>query len=98
MMYPRVKLAKELLSEDGVIFISINDNEVAQLKLLCDELFGEKNYIENFCWNKVTTPSSLSSVSRSDIDYILVYRKSSRSKQFYSNKINIKETDSPVRK
>ena len=96
MMYPRVKLAKELLSEDGVIFISMNDNEVAQLKLLCDELFGEKNYIENFCWNKVTTPSSLSSVSRSDIDYILVYQKSSRSKQFYSNKRNIKETDSPV--
>ena len=44
-MYKRLELAKELLSDDGVIFINIDDNEQAQLKLLCDEVFGEKNHL-----------------------------------------------------
>lgn len=96
MMYSRLLVARDLLSDDGVIFISIDDTELAQLKLLCNEVFGEKNYIENFCWNKTTTPPSLSSTSRSDIDYILVYQKTSTPKQFSSNKADIKETDSPV--
>lgn len=96
MMYSRLLIARDLLSEDGIIFISIDDNEMAQLKLLCNEIFGEDNYIENFCWNKTTTPPSLSSTSRSDIDYILVYQKTSTFKQFSSNKEDIKETDSPV--
>ena len=51
-MYPRLKLAKDLLSEDGVIFISIDDHEHANLKLLCDEIFGEDNFICNFVWHK----------------------------------------------
>ncbi len=51
-MYPRLLLAKDLLRDDGVIFISIDDNEQAQLKLLCDEVFGEENFISTIIWHK----------------------------------------------
>lgn len=51
-MYPRLYLAKQLLKDEGVIFISIDDNEQAQLKSLCDEVFGEENFVECICWNK----------------------------------------------
>jgi adenine-specific DNA-methyltransferase len=53
-MYPRLLLARDLLSNDGVIFISIDDNEQANLKLLCDEIFGEENFISKFDWRKKT--------------------------------------------
>lgn len=49
-MYPRLLLAKDLLRDDGVIFISIDDNEQAQLKLLCDEVFGQENFIAEAIW------------------------------------------------
>ena len=52
MMYPRLSLARELLSEDGVIFISIDDNEQANLKLLCDDVFGEENFIADIVWKR----------------------------------------------
>ena len=51
-MYPRLCLARDLLTDDGVIFISIDDNEQAQLKLLCDEVFGEENFVADFIWDK----------------------------------------------
>jgi adenine-specific DNA-methyltransferase len=51
-MYPRLLLARDLLKDDGVIFVSIDDNEVAQLRLLCDEIFGEENFIANLIWGK----------------------------------------------
>ena len=51
-IYPRLLLARELLRDDGVIFISIDDNEQANLKLLCDEVFGEMNFVGEFIWNK----------------------------------------------
>lgn len=54
MMYPRLKVAKDLLSDDGVIFISIDDNEVANLKKLCDEIFGDHNFVAKFDWRKKT--------------------------------------------
>jgi len=53
-MYPRLYVARELLREDGVIFISIDDNEVSQLKLLCDEVFGEENFVGNIAWESKT--------------------------------------------
>ena len=53
-MYPRLLLAKDLLRDDGVIFISIDDNEQAQLKLLCDEVFGQENWVGNIIWKNVT--------------------------------------------
>lgn len=83
MMQKRLKLAKELLKEDGVIFISIDDNEYAQLKLLCDSIFGENNFVENFVWNKTQTPPSLSYKSRNNIDYILCYEKNRNSKKYF---------------
>ena len=51
-MYPRLLLAKDLLADDGVIFISIDDNEQAPLKLLCDEIFGEENFINTIIWQR----------------------------------------------
>lgn len=56
-MYPRLLLAKDLLKQDGVIFISIDDNEAAQLKLLCDEIFGEGNFVAQFIWHSKNKPS-----------------------------------------
>ena len=53
MMYPRLKLAKDLLSDDGVIFISIDDNEVDNLRKVCDEIFGEENFVTEFIWANI---------------------------------------------
>ncbi|MCB4204548.1 site-specific DNA-methyltransferase [Deferribacterales bacterium Es71-Z0220] len=74
MMYPRLKLARNLLREDGIIFISIDDNEEANLKKICDEVFGENNFIGNIIWNstKSVTNTALISVSHT---YNLVYCK-----------------------
>lgn len=52
MMYPRLRLARNLLSDDGVIFISIDDNETCNLKKMCDEIFGEENFISNTIWQQ----------------------------------------------
>lgn len=74
-MYSRLLLAKDLLKDDGVIFISIDNNEHANLKLLCDEIFGEENFIENFLWTKTSTPPSLSTKSRKTTEYVLCYER-----------------------
>jgi adenine-specific DNA-methyltransferase len=74
-MYPRLKLARNLLKDDGVIFISIDDNEVANLRLLCDEIFGEKNFIRNVIWEKKYSPANDSKVISDTHDHILVYAK-----------------------
>ena len=50
MMYPRLKLARNQLRDDGVIFTSIDDNEVANLRKICDEIFGEENFLANVVW------------------------------------------------
>ena len=77
MMYPRLRLAYNLLAEDGVIFISIDDNEITNLRKLCDEIFGEENFVAEFIWksrqnkdNRNTTGVSI------DHEYILCYSKS----------------------
>ncbi|GAA8478376.1 hypothetical protein HpNP84_04770 [Helicobacter pylori] len=74
-MLPRLKLARDLLKEDGVIFISIDDNECAQLKLLCDEIFGEDNFICNFIWQKNFAPKNDNKYISESTDYILCYSK-----------------------
>ena len=74
-MYPRLYIAKHLLKEDGIIFISIDDNEVAQLRLLMDEIFGEENFVENVVWKKRSGPPN-DKVIASVHEYILVYSKS----------------------
>ncbi len=75
MMYPRLKLLHKLLAEDGVIFISIDDNELANLKLLCDEIFGVNNFIDIFSWVKTETPANLSYKTKKSIEYIICYQK-----------------------
>ncbi|WP_416136899.1 site-specific DNA-methyltransferase [Helicobacter pylori] len=74
-MLPRLKLARDLLKEDGVIFISIDDNECAQLKLLCDEIFGEDNFVCNFTWQKNFAPKNDNKYISESTDYILCYSK-----------------------
>ena len=68
-------IARELLSDEGVIFISIDDNEQAQLKLLCDSVFGEDNFIAIYKWNKTATAPSLSQKVRNKYEYIICYEK-----------------------
>lgn len=74
MMYPRLKLLQKLLAEDGAIFISIDDNELANLKLVCDEIFGGRNLISTFVWEKRKNRENRKSIS-SRHDYILCYAK-----------------------
>ncbi len=81
-VYPRLKLARDLLKEDGVIFISIDDNEQANLKIMCDEIFGEENFVEIFKWNKTSTPPSLSNKVRGKYEFVLCYEKSNTNNIF----------------
>ena len=76
MMYPRLQIARELLSKDGVIFISIDDNEQTNLKLLCDDLFGEENFCGIFPWRKRTAKSDVPFGISQDYEYVLIYAKS----------------------
>ncbi|CAK02180.1 site-specific DNA-methyltransferase [Bartonella tribocorum] len=76
MMYPRLKLARNLLRDDGVIFISIDDNEVHNLRKLCDEVFGEENFIAQLIWRR-RAPSGMSENNVSiDHEYVLCYQRS----------------------
>ncbi|MEY4979448.1 MAG: hypothetical protein RLZZ352_1718 [Pseudomonadota bacterium] len=74
-MYPRLLLAKDLLRDDGVIFMSIDDNEQAQLKLLCDEVFGEENFVATFPWKKRTAKSDVPFGVSQDFEWVLAYGK-----------------------
>lgn len=73
MMYPRLKLAKDLLSEDGVIFISIDDNEVDNLRKICDEIFGGKNFLAQIIWERAFAPVNLKKHFSPSHDYIICY-------------------------
>ncbi|MBO7596881.1 MAG: site-specific DNA-methyltransferase [Bacteroidales bacterium] len=75
MMYPRLKLLQKLLSEDGVIFISIDDNEQANLKLICDEIFGAYNFVNNVIWEKKYSPQNDAKWLSDSHDFIVVYAK-----------------------
>lgn len=72
MMYPRLKLARNLMRDDGVIFISIDDHEIHNLRKVCDEIFGVDNFIENFIWKSGRTASS---IYTREHEYILAYGK-----------------------
>jgi len=73
-MYPRLYVARELLREDGVIFISIDENEQAQLKLLCDEVFGERNFLGHILWKKKTNGNNMGNIPPVH-DYLVGYAK-----------------------
>ena len=74
-LYPRLMLARDLLSEDGVIFISIDDNEQANLKLLCDDIFGENNFVDTVIWQKKYSPQNAVEWFSENHDFILVYAR-----------------------
>ena len=76
MIYPRLKLAKDLLTDDGVIFISIDDNEQENLKKCCDEVFGAKNFVSQITWEKKKKGSFLSNAITNIKEYVFVYCKS----------------------
>lgn len=76
MMYPRLKLAKDLLSEDGVIFISIDDNEVENLKKICDEVLGIDNFVSQFVWRRRSGANDAENNVSIDHEYVLCYSKS----------------------
>lgn len=75
MMYPRLKLARNLMTEDGVIFISIDDNEVHNLRKLCDEVFGGMNFVANVIWQKKYSPQNDAKWFSNMHDHILCYSK-----------------------
>lgn len=75
MMYPRLKLLQMLLAKDGAIFISIDDNEQANLRLLCDEIFGANNFVANIIWQKKYSPQNDSKWLSDSHDFIVVYAK-----------------------
>lgn len=75
MIYPRLKVARDLLTEDGVIFISIDDNEVENLRKLCDEVFGEQNFVTQYVWEKKKKPSFLNANIGTKTEYIVCYSK-----------------------
>jgi adenine-specific DNA-methyltransferase len=75
MLYARLRLARNLLKEDGVIFISIDDHEVDNLRKLCSEVFGEDNFVAQIIWQKVFAPKNSARWFSEDHDYILVYAK-----------------------
>ena len=75
MMYPRLKLARNLLRDDGVIFISIDDNEVTNLRKLCDEVFGERNFVAQCVWQKIHSTKNDAQYLSENHEYILMYAK-----------------------
>ncbi|MCB9017118.1 MAG: site-specific DNA-methyltransferase, partial [Prevotellaceae bacterium] len=75
MIYPRLMLARTLLSEDGVIFISIDDNEVRNLRNICDEVFGEGNFVATLVWQRAFSPKNDAKYISNSHDYIIMYSK-----------------------
>lgn len=92
MIYPRLKVARDLLTEDGVIFISIDDNEVENLRKVCDEVFGERNHIASIIWQRRTSPDMRKLVSTAH-DYILLYSKDINLLDSAINKVQLSQKD-----
>lgn len=75
MIYSRLALARNILCNDGVIFISIDDNEIENMKNICNEVFGEENFIAQFIWEKTFRPSNFTRTTRKNSEYVLCYSK-----------------------
>ena len=75
MIYPRLRLAKDLLTDDGVIFISIDENEIENLKKVCDDTFGEKNFVASVIWERAFAPKNDAKYFSDSHDYIVIYAK-----------------------
>lgn len=83
-MSKRLMIARKLLSDKGIIFISIDDNEQANLKLLCDEIFGENNFVGTYFWKRTSTPPALSYKIRRKLEFVLCYQKTSILKRTFA--------------
>jgi adenine-specific DNA-methyltransferase len=94
MMYPRLKLLHKLLADDGAIFISIDDNEHTFLKLICDEIFGNRNYVSSFIWRRRASSQMSQNNISVDHEYVVTYFKSPDSK-FYGVKKDYKNYSNP---
>ena len=95
MIYPRLRLAKDLLSDDGVIFISIDDNEQENMKKCCDEIFGEINFVAQLVWEKKKKGSFLSNSITNIKEYVFVYCKSIAAFEGLIGEINSAEETYP---
>lgn len=92
MIYPRLRIAKDLLSDDGVIFISIDDNEMENMRKICDEIFGSENFTGQFIWQRRTSPDMRKLVSTAH-DYIVAYVKAHGNIAAAINKAKLTEND-----
>ena len=97
MIYARLMVARSLLSEDGVIFISIDDNEQRNLRNICDEVFGERNFIGQWNWFKSATPPNLSKKIKKNIEYIICFQKGNNNNVFTGIK-KTSSSDDPITK
>ena len=88
MIYPRLRLARELLSEDGIIFISIDNNEVKNARSLCDEIFGENCFIAQFVWEKKKKGSFLSKSVSNVVEFVLCYCRNSNRARILIGEVN----------
>lgn len=82
MIYPRLKVARDILAKDGVIFISMDENEIENLTKVCNEVFGEQNFIGQWNWFKSATPPNLSKKIKKNIEYILAYHNGNNNDVF----------------
>ncbi|MDD4082868.1 MAG: site-specific DNA-methyltransferase [Sphaerochaetaceae bacterium] len=96
MMYERLVLARDVLKDDGVVFISIDDNEVDNLKKVCNEIFGEANFITQFVWQKKTQPSFLSKEIANVTEYILTYKKNENQRPLKGGKTDTNRTSEMI--
>ena len=92
MIYPRLMLARSLMSEDGAIFISIDDHEQDSLRKICDEVFGRSNFVGQFIWQRRTSPDMRKLVSTAH-DYIVCYAKDTNNISAVINKVRLTEAD-----
>lgn len=91
LMYPRLKIAKNLLKNDGFIFISIDDHEITNLRKVCDEIFGEENLLAQFAWRRTDNQSNIGYIAKVK-EYILCYCKNRSVEGFRLNKMPLSET------
>jgi adenine-specific DNA-methyltransferase len=94
MMYPRLRLARNLLREDGVIFISIDDGEVANLRTLCDDIFGPENFVANLVWQSRTSISDDHEISPNH-NHTIIYAKQKPTLEFHGEPIDTEEYSNP---
>ncbi|WP_455138482.1 site-specific DNA-methyltransferase [Thermophilibacter sp.] len=88
MMYPRLLLARDLLSEDGTLLISIDERELCNLQAVCDEVFSMRGRVATFAWTKTSTPPSLSYKNRKTIEYVLAYERVPSSDKYYGSQLD----------